>query len=203
MVDLHEKATVILFIVLRYNVFVIAVLEIANGLRPKFEAEDISHYSSHLFDCDMTVMFNDTLQSIRNRFLQTFSTITSGPLSRLSWEWHRSRIAVKHDSHLFERVSLSLWIGEERRQAVDDQDDHKDNVVFPSDSLEGDRIDENVETYSQHSRHIGNCKATGAKTVGPDFAGVGVEQGRQRDIVTGEKDEQERDDRDADCWTLG
>jgi hypothetical protein len=81
MVDLHEKATVILFIVLRYNVFVIAVLEIANGLRPKFEAEDISHYSSHLFDCDMTVMFNDTLQSIRNRFLQTFSTITTPSFS--------------------------------------------------------------------------------------------------------------------------
>lgn len=52
---------------------------------------------------------------------------------------------IKHNRHLFQSVSLRLGVEEVDNDDDASQDNGEDNVVFPPNCFEGDRIDERVE----------------------------------------------------------
>lgn len=68
-------------------------------------------------------------------------------------------------------------------EAEQHQNDDKDQVVFPSDGLKGDRVDECVEEDGEDGGYPGDGEAAGSEPVGPDLAGVCGEEGGTRKIL--------------------
>jgi len=63
-------------------------------------------------------------------------------------EWKVRPLAVEDDGDLLQRAAASLGVEEPDGDEHDQQDDNKDDVVFPLDAVECDGIDESVEEDS-------------------------------------------------------
>ena len=74
-------------------------------------------------------------------------------------------------------MASRLGVKEVNRETHDDQHNDEDEVVFPPDPLERDRVDEGVEEDGDDGRREGYDEAARAQTVGPNFAGVGCLEG--------------------------
>lgn len=104
--------------------------------------------------------------------LATMRHHTGRPLSNLGRIRHLSCITVKDNSHLLKRVSLGFRKPDIDRDAVDDEDDDKDNVVPPSDFFQGDGVDKSVEADGEDGGDVGDSETTRTETVGPDLTRV-------------------------------
>ena len=74
---------------------------------------------------------------------------TAGPSrdldSRLLGTLNFSILPIEDNRHLFQRVATCLWVEEVCCQPEAGQHGDEDEVVFPADGFEGDRVDEGVE----------------------------------------------------------
>lgn len=94
-------------------------------------------------------------------------------------------------------MASRLGIEEVRSDAEDDQHHDKDNVVFPPDGLEGDRVDERVEEDGGNRSHPCHCDALGSQCVRPDLAGIRDEKRCKSNIVACKEAEEEGYDSDT------
>ena len=101
---------------------------------------------------------------------------TEGSLLSIGWFGHFSIFAVEKHSHLFQTVSTSFWVEEVNSHDHGDKDCHKDNVVFPTNSSQGDGIDEDVEEDGQDGRDESDGQPTAAQPVWPDLDRVGNQE---------------------------
>ena len=122
-----------------------------------------------------------------------------------------SLITIENGRDLFECVASCLGVIEVCSHAIRDNDGDVHNVVLPADCIEGDWIHKGVEADCNSDCNTDDGKTTRSEMVWPDLARVGCHQRRtdadirlhfdatkrmnlQRYVITGEEDEQERDD---------
>lgn len=86
-------------------------------------------------------------------------------------------VSVKDDSHLFQSIALGLRIVEESCGAEDYQDDDEDNVVFPADTGQSNRVDKGVEEDGAYIGDPSDSETTGAEPEGPDLARISGQKG--------------------------
>jgi hypothetical protein len=101
------------------------------------------------------------------------------PLQHLlrTYNPHLSLLPIKDPSHVLQRQAPSLRVPEPNTDNHQDQHRQEDKVVLPIDRLERNRVDESVEEDHGEGRHLGDGETFGAELVGPDFDGVGDDEG--------------------------
>ena len=58
----------------------------------------------------------------------------------------------------------------------DEEDRHKDDIVFPADGPQGDRVDERIEKDRRDCCDPSNSETPGAESIWPDLAGICYEE---------------------------
>jgi hypothetical protein len=86
-------------------------------------------------------------------------------------------IPVEKHGHLLKRVPARFRVVQVNDDAHDEQHRHEHEVVPPSNRLQRDRVDEDVEEDGDEGGAPGHGQAAGAQAVRPDLAGVGAEEG--------------------------
>lgn len=81
-------------------------------------------------------------------------------------------IPIKDNCNLLKGIALCFRVEEVGRKCENDQHRKEDKVVLPSDSGQGDWVDESVEKDCKDRCEPGNSQATGPEAESPDFAGI-------------------------------
>jgi hypothetical protein len=99
------------------------------------------------------------------------------PLRRLRRRRHVGILPIKDHSHLLQGVASCLRIVEERSETEEDEHHHEDNVVFPANHAQCDRVDERVEEDGEDGGDPCDGETSRSEGIRPDLAGISNEEG--------------------------
>jgi hypothetical protein len=99
------------------------------------------------------------------------------PLRRLRRRRHVGILPIKDHSHLLQGVASCLRIVEERSETEEDEHHHEDNVVFPANGAQCDRVDERVEEDGEDGGDPCDGETSRSEGIRLDLAGISDEEG--------------------------
>lgn len=96
-------------------------------------------------------------------------------------------VFVKDPSHILQGQSPSLRVSEPHAKDHDDKNRQEDEIVFPLNGVESDRVDEGVEESEAERCHLDKSETLGAQLVRPDLDWVRNEKRSEGNVVAEEE----------------
>lgn len=107
----------------------------------------------------------------RNDDSVLFRHQTLGSLGHLCWRRDLG-VTIKDHGHLLQRVASRFWVEEVNRDAQKNEHDDEDEVVFPTDALQSNRVNESIEEDRDNGSGQSDDQTTRTQAIRPDFARI-------------------------------
>lgn len=108
--------------------------------------------------------------------------------------WNIHIVAIKQNCHLFQAVSSGFRVGKPDCDQSANKHGNEHEIVFPCDTVQRNRIDEDVEEIRNVAGRQDNCDTACAKSVWPNFSRVRHQKGCECNGVATKKNKKEGND---------